>query len=138
MKTFTLRILGADEPFYEGACESLILPLSDGKYGVQAHHADTIAAIVPGTLRFSVPGEDAPRLVCVSEGLLKIEQNTVLVLVSTTERPEEIDQVRAEQAAAEAREALLQKKSAQEYRLAQERMARAIGRIKTKKRSSKG
>lgn len=132
MKTFTLRILGADEPFYEGACESLILPLSDGEYGVQAHHADTIAAIVPGTLRFSVPGEDAPRLVCVSEGLLKIEQNTVLVLVSTTERPEEIDLNRARRAADEAREQMLQRRSVREFNEAQAHLARALSRIRLK------
>ena len=52
---FDLHVLAADHPFYEGGCESLVVPTLDGQYGVLAGHCDTILAIVPGTLTYRTP-----------------------------------------------------------------------------------
>ena len=43
---FPLHVLAADKPFYEGDCESLVVPTLDGEYGVLAGHCNTICAIV--------------------------------------------------------------------------------------------
>ena len=90
MDTFQLNILSASSAFYEGECESLVVPTPDGKCGVLAHHSNAIAAISPGELSYTVPGEK-PRLAAVSHGMIKIEDNHVLVLVETAEKPEDID-----------------------------------------------
>jgi len=58
----------------------------------------------------------------------------VLVLVDSVERPEEIDAARARREADQAREAMLQKKSRQEYQLAQASLARAMNRLRVKAR----
>ena len=57
MDTFQLNILAASSAFYEGECESLVVPTPDGKCGVLAHHSNAIAAISPGELSYTVPGE---------------------------------------------------------------------------------
>lgn len=129
MNTFQVHILAADQPFYEGKCESLIIPTIEGQYGIMAHHFDMIGALVPGVLKFRAPGRE-DQFASVSAGLVKIEKNDVLVLVDSAERPEDIDVNRAKRAADEAREALLQKKSIQEYKLAQADLARAVSRLK--------
>ena len=46
---FPLHVLTATSPFYEGMCESLIIPTVDGRYGVLSGHSDTICAVVPGS-----------------------------------------------------------------------------------------
>lgn len=118
--------------FFDGACQSLVVPTLDGLYGIQAQHENVVIAVVPGTLSLrSAEGEEIAA--AVSGGVLKMENNEALLLADTVERPEEIDLSRAERDAAEAKEALLQKRSAQESHLAEERMARALGRIRTKK-----
>ena len=132
MNVFTLRLLGADEPIYEGDCESLVVPTSEGEYGVQAHHRNLIAAVVPGVLRFRAPGQTEHQQVVISEGLLKVENNEALVLVGTTERPEESDLARARRAADAAREEMLQNRSIQDYRAAQAHRARALARMRVK------
>ena len=131
MNTFYLEILAADRPFYKGECESMQVPISDGQYGIQANHRNAIAAIVPGTLRLRPPG-GAEQIAAVSQGLIKVENNTVLILVDTIERPEEIDANRARREAEEAMEAILQKKSIESDHTAQARMARALNRLKVK------
>ncbi len=131
METFQVHILAADHTFYEGPCESLTIPTSDGEQCILAHHSSMIAAIQPGTMRYRTPGQES-RLAAVSQGMVKVEQNEVLVLVDSAERPEDIDAARARREADEAREAMLQKKSLQEYQLAQATLARAMNRLRVK------
>jgi F-type H+-transporting ATPase subunit epsilon len=109
-----------------------------GQYGILAHHQDMIAAVVPGTLLYRAPDEET-QAAAVSSGLVKVENNDVLVLVDSAERPEEIDANRARRAADEAKEALLQKRSIQEHYAAQANLARALSRLRVKRNyGSKG
>ena len=128
MNVFHLTVLAADKPFYDGPCESLRFPGSDGQYGVQAGHWNMITAIVPGTLRFRTP-EGGSQVAAISEGLIKVEDNHVLILADTIERPEDIDVNRAKRDADEAREILLQKRSLQDHHTARARMVRALNRL---------
>ena len=132
MNTFELHILAAERSFYEGPCESLVLPTTEGMYGIQANHLNMIAGVVPGEMTFRVPGGNDEHASC-SRGMVKVENNVVTVLVDTAERPEEIDVNRAERAAAEAKEAILKKRSRQEYMQAQMELARATSRLKVSK-----
>jgi len=50
MNTFKTHILAASNTFYEGECESLIVPTADGQYGILAGHCDIISAVVPGKM----------------------------------------------------------------------------------------
>lgn len=131
MSSFKVHILAADESFYEGECESLVVPTSNGQYGIWANHANTISAIVPGEMLYRLPDGQEQRA-AVSSGMVKIENNEVLVLVDSAERPEEIDANRAKRAADAAREALLQKQGFREYHEAQVTLARAIARLRVK------
>ncbi len=135
MDVFQVNILAADRPFYEGDCESLTVPTNAGQNGVLAHHCNAICAVVPGPLLYKRPGQPV-QSAAVSGGLMKIENNHVLVLVDTAERPEDIDANRAKRAADEAKEALLQRRSIQEYHCAQANLARAISRLRVKDRQT--
>ncbi len=132
MTPFHARILASDTSFFDGACEFMVVPCTDGAMGILAHHSNMIAAVVPGELRFQ-PADGPLRTAAVSSGLVKIEEGEVLLLVDTAERPEDIDANRAKRAADAAKEELLQKHSIQEYRSAQANLARAISRLQVKK-----
>ena len=86
---------------------------------------------MPGTLRYQTEADKVLEA-AVSGGIAKVENGEVLILVDTAERPEEIDIMRARRNADAAKEALLQKRSIQEYRSAQAALARAISRLRVK------
>ena len=131
MNVFTLVVLAAEKPFYEGECVSLVFPDTQGQCGIQAWHSNMVAAIVSGMLKIQKPdGEEI--IAAVSGGIAKVENNHVLLLVDTAERPEEIDENRAKRAAEQAKEMILQKKSIQDYHAAQVKMARALNRLRVK------
>lgn len=130
---FPLHVLAADKTFYEGDCESLVVPTLDGEYGVLAGHCNTICAIVPGELTFRTP--DGETLVAaVASGIMKIENGEALVLVDSALRPEDIDAERQRRKADEAKEALLQRRSIEEHHAAQARLARALARLNVKRK----
>ena len=131
MKTFHLRILAADRPFFDGECVSVRVQLEDGQYGVLAEHAPAVAAVVPGVMKLTLPDGTVER-VYVSDGILRVDKNDVLVLTSTAERPEEIDYLRAKRSEEAARETILHRQTEEEYKQAQARLARAVARMKTK------
>ena len=46
-KTFLLEIVTPERQFFTGQVESLILPASDGSYGVEPGHEPVVAAVEP-------------------------------------------------------------------------------------------
>jgi hypothetical protein len=65
---------------------SLIVPAVDGDYGVLAMHQNLVVAIIPGLLRFQNPDGEWQE-VSVSDGMMRIEDGEVLVLVDSAEWP---------------------------------------------------
>ena len=114
---FHLDILAASVPFYRGDCVSLVLPTTDGEYGILANHSNAVGAVTAGELRFET-AEGEQRRAAVAPGLFKAE------------RPEDIDVNRALRAREEAEEELRQKRSMAEYHLAQSHLARAMNRLR--------
>ena len=47
-KEFNLKITTCDRSFYDGPCESIVLPAIDGEHGVHADHEPMVTAIVSG------------------------------------------------------------------------------------------
>ncbi len=131
MNCFDISVLAADKPFFSGKCESIVIPTSDGLYGIWANHRNLISDIIPGMLEMRKQNGETV-IAAVSEGIVKVEDGNVLVLVDTIELPEEIDINRAKRNADRAKEEMLQKRSIRDYYQAQARMARALNRMKVK------
>ena len=129
--TFYLEIITPDRQFYTGPADSLVMPALDGEYGVQPGHEPVVTALRPGTVRFHAEG--VRHEVVVSDGFAEIMPDYVILLVSSAERPEEIDLRRAERNAAESEAALHEKQSEQERALVMARMARAVSRVQVKR-----
>ena len=128
MNKFMLSITASSGEYYQGDCEDLVLPISDGVYGIQAGHSPVLVAIHMGILHFEVNGESQDIL--VGDGIAEVTPAYVMVLVDSAERPEDIDVNRALRAREEAEEQLRQKRSMAEYQLAQGNLARALNRLR--------
>ena len=130
--TFGLEIYASNKLFFSGRARSLTVPVEDAEKAFQAHHANLIAAIVPGEMRY----EDADgnkMVVAVSSGFVEMINNRGKIFCLTVERPEEIDVRRAQEAKERAEEQLRQKQSIQEYRMSQLALARAMTRLRVTK-----
>lgn len=132
MKEFNLAIYAADKIFYNGKCYSVQIPTLEGRIGILANHSNIISAISPGLVK--IVNEEGEFFAVVSNGLVKVEASKVLILVDTCEKPEEIDEKRAQRAREEAERKLRQKMSYQEYHIAQANLSRALNRLKNSRK----
>lgn len=131
MNSYKLQIMASDHMVYDGEAESVTLMTTEGSIGILAGHANLIMAVVPGTLEYvPVPAPEGRQSVVVSDGLVKVENGEVMILVDTAETPDEIDAARADLAAARAREELKIKRSRREYTAARAELSRAMSRLK--------
>lgn len=128
MATFNVEIYTPYRQIAVGQTESLILPILDGAYGVQAGHEPVVTAIEPGELRYQT--EEGWQIVAVGSGFAEVMPEKTTLLVSFAERPEEIDLKRAQAAMERAQERLRQKASIQEYYRSKAALARAMARLK--------
>ena len=129
MNSFILNITASSGEFYQGSCESMVLPVKDGVYGVQAGHIPVLVAIHMGMLKFTVDGET--REILVGDGIAEVTPTFVLLLVDSAERPEDIDKNRAEAARIRAEERLQHKQSMHEYYQTKIALDRAMQRLQT-------
>ena len=129
MNSFILNITASSGEFYQGSCESMVLPVKDGVYGVQAGHSPVLVAIHMGMLKFTVDGET--REILVGDGIAEVTPTFVLLLVDSAERPEDIDKNRAEAARIRAEERLQHKQSMHEYYQTKIALERAMQRLQT-------
>ena len=129
MNSFILNITASSGEFYQGSCESMVLPVKDGVYGVQAGHSPVLVAIHMGMLKFTVDGET--REILVGDGIAEVTPTFVLLLVDSAERPEDIDKNRAEAARIRAEGRLQHKQSMHEYYQTKIALDRAMQRLQT-------
>ena len=140
MATFKLHFMASDHMVYEGDAESVSLMTTEGSIGILAYHSNLIMAVVPGIVEYVPAGKGAEaagmtgkQISVVSDGLLKVENNDVMILVDTAENPEEIDEARAKRAEEKAREDLKRANSNRDVALASAELSRALSRIKASK-----
>ena len=131
MKSFKLSIFASDKIFFEGESLSVILPIWDGQYGIQAGHTNVISATVPGVMKYTLC-DGSVRYASISGGIVKVENGEVLVLSETVESPEEIDELRAKEELERAREQIIHRQSIRDYKDAETKLAKAISRLRTK------
>ncbi len=129
MNHFSLKIYESDGVFYEGEAIKVTIPAYDGEYGIWAGHENVVMAVVPGILRYT-DFEEKTHLASVSNGMFRVDDGEVLVLVETAEYPEEIDVERARRKEKAARDAMQEKRSLREYRLAEMQLKRELVRLK--------
>ena len=130
MTSFYLKIVASDHVFFSGRCESLAVPAEDGEVGILPHHEAMILATKEGEVRFRPGGEGNWRKAITGRGIVQVANNRIIILVDTAERPEDIDEARAREALARAKEQLRQKQSLREFKMSQASMARALSRLK--------
>lgn len=146
--TFKLQIMASDHLVYDGEAVSVSLPTTEGSIGILANHANIIMAVIPGMIEFeavhSSPeaaeaasagsiNEPGRHQIIVSEGLVKVENGEVMILVDTSERPEDIDEARARRAEEAAREELKRTNSNRDHAMVEAELSRALSRIKGSK-----
>lgn len=134
MNTFQLKIIASNKTFFDGEAQQLVVPLVDGgSQGFLARHENCVVPINSGEMKITdSQGKEIPAY--VGNGFLEFLDNAAVLVCISAELPEEIDARRAQEAKERAEEDMRLKQSQLEYYHSQANLARAMDRLKIKKR----
>lgn len=132
MNTFELKVVAINRIFFNGKCKQVIVSAADGSIGIMAHHEKSVLALVEGPMRIQTENDEWIEAV-TGVGHAQIAYNRMSIIVDFAEKPEEIDERRAQEALERAQEAMRQKQSTQEYHMSQANIARAMARLAAKR-----
>jgi F-type H+-transporting ATPase subunit epsilon len=131
-----LTIVTPEGQAYQGPVDYVVLPGTEGEFGVLDGHEPFLSALQSGALELSAGGQQ--RHAAVSRGYAEIHGDAVTVMVGSCEWADEIDVERAERARARALKALEESRhtaeGAADYEALQESYSRAIARIAVSER----
>jgi F-type H+-transporting ATPase subunit epsilon len=131
-----LTIVTPEKQAFHGPVERIVLPGSEGDFGVLEGHERFLAPLRIGEAEILLAGEgpDAIRYAAVSEGFADVRGERVVVMVDTCELATDIDVARAERARERAQREVeaLQGQDGEEirFRVAQAAVERALTRIR--------
>lgn len=100
----TLRVITPEKMVVDTPASSVRVPATDGSMGIFPKHAAMVAALAPGMLSYTVNGTEHDLF--ISGGFADVRDNTLRILTAAGETPTEIDEKRAHEAEARARERL--------------------------------
>lgn len=129
---FYLEVITPEKTFFRGNVEMVIVNSTDGELGIMKGHIPMVALVAIGTLKIKQNGKW--REAAINEGFMEVRPDEVIILSHSVEWPEEIDEKRAEAALERALQRIRLRRSMKEYYQSKAAMARAMARLRVKKR----
>lgn len=128
-KPFKLEIVSPERVIFSNEAVSLSAPGVVGGFQILYNHAPFLSALTAGRLKVKViDGKEI--LYATSGGFVEVKNNTVVVLVESAERAEEIDVKRAEAARERAEKRLREKNMDLDVERAHAALQRAMNRLR--------
>lgn len=123
-----LVIVTPERKLVDQEVDEVLLPGSEGYFGVLAGHAPMLTALTVGEISYRVSGES--RLLSVAWGFAEVLPDGVSVLADVAERADEIDLDRARGALERAESRLNEGSSGVDADRARASLAKAMARIR--------
>ena len=133
--TTTIRcdIVSAEKEIFHGDVVMVVATGEMGELGIAPRHAPLITRLKPGKLVLTLANGDKLDLV-VSGGILEVQPQVVSILADTAIRAEDIDELAAIKAKADAERVMANRGEAMEFADAQARLAEAMAQLQALER----
>ena len=127
--TIHVDVVSAEESFFAGIAEFVIIPAEMGELGVYPRHAPLLTRMKAGAVRVKIPDQEEEVVIFVSGGILEVQPNSVTILSDTAIRGKDLDEAKANEAKQKAEEAMKNRTSEMDYAKAQAELAEAVAQI---------
>ncbi|WP_373897952.1 F0F1 ATP synthase subunit epsilon [Haloimpatiens sp. FM7315] len=126
-----LTIITPERKLYDGEIKSINTETTEGHIGILPKHAPIIANLKP-TVTVIKDNKGEVKRLFTSSGLMKVEEDNIIVLCDASEWKEEIDFNRAEKAKERAENRLKNREEGLDVNRAEIALCRALVRLKFK------
>lgn len=133
-----LTIVTPEGTRFDGPVDSVVVPGTEGDFGVLSGHERFLAPVRIGELEVRGSNDPARRWAAVSSGFADVNAQRVVLLVDACEFAPDIDEARAERARARAERELESMRNARteerNFKLEEAALQRAVVRIQVSKK----
>jgi len=126
--SFTLEIITPDGIIYNEEVSEVMLPTPKGQIAILPHHVALFAKLVEGEIVIQKNGKES--LMAVLGGIAEVSDNSVKILSDYAVKADSIVMARAQEAKKRAEEALLNKKSNEDFALLDQDLKKSILELK--------
>jgi F-type H+-transporting ATPase subunit epsilon len=127
-RKFQLEIVTPEGQLAAVEVDELLAPAHDGQLGILPQHTRYMAVLGVGEMSYRINGDW--QVLAVSQGLMEVEGDRVIILAQTAELAENIDLARAKKAKKRAEERLADPESDTDLERAQASLERAEVRLR--------
>lgn len=131
-REFSLSIVAPDRQILDEPVQTVVVPGSEGYFGVLAGHIPLLAALKPGFIEY-MDSSNQRHFVAVDGGFAEVTPERVSILADAAERAQDIDVAKAEAELERARNALLGGDSTMNTEQAVAEIEKAMNRLKVAK-----
>lgn len=125
-----VEVVAADHKVFTGQAESVVIPGTNGYFGVLHGHAPMISGLAIGEVDV-IPPDRAPMVsIAVSGGFVEVTPDRVVILAESAELAQDIDLERARQAVDRAENRLREREEATDIDRARIALQRALNRLR--------
>ncbi len=132
MSKLHLEIITPERVVLNEEVDSVTVPAIEGEITVLPSHISLFTRVKPGEMHYLKGKEE--RFMAVNEGFLEVLNDKVNILTDYAVRSEEVEIAKVEAAKKRAEEALRDKKSGQDFVVAEGELRKAILQLKVAKR----
>ncbi len=133
MVTLHLDIITPEKTVYSDEIDTVVVPGVEGELGILPQHTPLFTQIKPGEIKIKKGREEI--YLAITGGFLDVgSQNKVTILADYAVRSEEIEIERAEEAKKRAEEVMREKKSEQEFLVAEAELRKTLLELKVARR----
>ena len=127
MSVFQVEVVSSEKALFSGEASMVVAAGVAGELGILPRHAPLLTQIKPGLLKINL-SDGREELLYVSGGILEVQPDKVTVLADVAQRGDELDEQRAQAAAAAAQEKI-QAGGDLDYAAAQAELAQAVAQL---------
>lgn len=129
-----LEIVTPKRRVLERDVDQVILPGSEGAFGVLPGHAGMLAGLGPGVARARIGSEEI--VMAISSGFAEVSADHVIVLAETCEKAAEIDETRAQNKVEELEKEVREGHTEGDPEMIRLRIMKHMARIEASRRAS--
>ena len=127
--TIHCDVVSAEQEIFSGRVTMVVATGTMGELGIMPGHAPLLTGIKPGPVRL-LTEDGSEETIFASGGFLEVQPGVVTILADTAARADDLDEVAAQQAMAEAEAAMANQSAQFEYSLAAAQLAEAAAQLR--------
>lgn len=127
-----LEVITPEKVVFNGEIDELVIDTVNGQIAILPNHANLVTKLIPGEMKI-IKGK-TEQVLAATGGFLEVGKNKVTILADYAVRAQDIEIAKAQEAQKRAQQAMKEKASEKDFRMAEAELQKALLQLKVARR----